>query len=72
MLILEENDQEGFIKDKVAKPEEDEAKEKYMKDMIKDKSITTDSIEDNLIPQVSSRKKPTCKCLMLYPAYLKE
>ena len=34
MLILEQNDLEGFIKEEVAEIEEDEAKEKYNKDMI--------------------------------------
>ena len=58
MLIQEENDQEGFIKEEVAEPEEDEAKEKYNKDMIKDERIIADSIKDNLIPQVSSRNTP--------------
>ena len=34
MLILEENDLEGFIKEEVAEPEGDEAKAKHKKDMI--------------------------------------
>ena len=34
MLILEENDLEGFIKEEVAEPEGDEAKVKHKKDMI--------------------------------------
>ena len=58
MLILEENDLEGFIKEEVAEPEEDEAKAKYKKDMIKAKRIIADSIKDHLIPQVSSRRTP--------------
>ena len=58
MLILEENDIEGFIKEEVVEPEEAEAKSKYKKDMIKDKRIIDDSIKDNLIPQVSSRETP--------------
>ena len=33
-IILEENDLENFIKGVVSDPEEDEAKEKYKKDMI--------------------------------------
>ena len=48
MFILEENDLEGFIKEEVANPEEDEAKAKYKKDMIKAKRIISDSIKDNL------------------------
>ena len=58
MLILEENDLEGFIREEVAEPEEAEAKSKYKKDMIKAKRIIDDSIKDNLIPQVSSRSAP--------------
>ena len=58
MLILEENDLEGFIKEEVAKPEEDEAKAKHKKDMIKAKRIIVDSIKDHLIPHVSSRRTP--------------
>ena len=53
MLILEENDLEGFIKDEVAELEEVEAKSKYKKDMIKAKRIIVDSIKNKLIPQVS-------------------
>ena len=58
ILILEENDLEGFIKEEVAEPEEAEAKSKYKKDMIKAKRIIFDSTKDNFIPQVSSRRKP--------------
>ena len=58
MLILEENGLEGFIKKKVAKPEEDEVKVKHKKDMIKAKRIKADSIKDHLIPHVSSRRTP--------------
>jgi hypothetical protein len=39
-------------------PEEDEAKEKYKKDMVRDKIIIADSIKDPLIPQVSSKNTP--------------
>ena len=58
MLILEENDLEGFIKEEVAEPNEVEAKAKYKKDMIKAKRIIADSVKVNLIPQVSSRETP--------------
>ena len=61
MLILEEIDLDWFLKEEVAEPEEDEAKSKYKKDMIKAKRIIVDSIKDkldNLIPQVSSRRTP--------------
>ena len=71
MLILEENDLKGFIKEEVVEPEDAGAKSKYKKDMIKAKRIIADSIKDNLIPQVSSRRTQR-KCLMLYPSYLKE
>ena len=57
-LILEENDLAKFIKEVVSKPEEDETKEKYKKDMIRDKRIIEDSIKDHLIPQVSSKDTP--------------
>ena len=50
MLILEENDLEGFIKEEVAEPEEAEAKSKYKKDIIIAKRVIADSIIDNLIP----------------------
>ena len=58
MLILEENDLEGFIKEEVAEPEGDEVKAKHNKDMIKAKIIIADSIKDNLNSQVSSRRIP--------------
>ena len=51
-LILYENDLANFVKEVVSYPEEDEAKEKYKKYMIRDKRIITDSIKDHLIPQV--------------------
>jgi hypothetical protein len=41
-LILEENDLAKFIKENVSEPEEDAAKEKYKKDMIKAKRIIAD------------------------------
>ena len=58
MLILEENDLEGFIKEEVAEPREDEAKDKHKKDMIKDKTILAEYIKDNLISQLSPRRTP--------------
>ena len=53
MLILEENDLEGFIKEEVTEPKEAKAKYKYKKDMINSKRIIAESIKDNLIPLVS-------------------
>ena len=57
-LIIQENDLAKFIKEVVLEPEEDEAKEKYKKDMIRAKRIIADSIKDHLIPQVSSKDTP--------------
>ena len=57
-LILKENDLEKYIKDKVAEPEEAEAKEKHRKDLIREQRIIVDSIKDHLISQVSSKKTP--------------
>ena len=54
----EENDLANFIKEVVSEPEEDEAKEKYNKDMIREKKIIANSIKDHLIPQVSSKDTP--------------
>ena len=50
MLILEEHDLEGYIKEDAQEPEGDEAKSKHKKDMIKAKRIIADSIKDHLIP----------------------
>jgi hypothetical protein len=57
-LILEENDLAKFIKENVPKPEEDAAKAKYKKDMVRDKRIIAYSIKNHLIPQVSSKNNP--------------
>ena len=56
MLIMQENDMDQFVKEEVKEPEEEEAKSKHKKDMIIAKRIISDSIKDNLIPQVSSRE----------------
>lgn len=58
MLILEENDLEGFIEEDILEPEEDEAKAKHKKTLIMTKRIIVDSIKDHLIPHVSSLKTP--------------
>ena len=58
MLILEENDLEGFIEEDIPEPEEDEAKAKHKKSLIRAKRIIADSIKDHLIPHVSSLKTP--------------
>ena len=57
-LILKENGLEKYIKDEVAEPKEDEAKEKHEQELIKSMRIIVDSIKDHLIPQVSSKKTP--------------
>ena len=44
MLILEENDLKGFVKEAVPEPEEDVAKEKYKKNLVKAKRIIANSI----------------------------
>ena len=49
-LIIEENYIENFIKEVMLDPEENEAKEKYKKDMTIPKRIIADSIKDHLIP----------------------
>ena len=58
MLIFEENDLEGFIEEDILEPEEDEAKAKHKKSLIKERRIIADSIKDHLIPHVSSLKTP--------------
>ena len=57
-LILKENGLEKYIKDEIAEPKEDEAKEKHEQDLLKAMRIIVDSIKDHLIPQVSSKKTP--------------
>jgi hypothetical protein len=54
-LILEENDLVQFIQNNVLEAEGNEAKEKYKKDMIREKRIISYSIKYHLIPQVSSK-----------------
>ena len=58
MLMLEEHDLEGYIKDEVKEPEGDESKAKHKKDMIKTKRIMVDSTKDHLFPQVSLKSTP--------------
>ena len=56
MLILEENDLEGFIEEDIPEPEGDKEKAKHKKSMVKAKRIIADSIKNHLIPHVSSVK----------------
>lgn len=58
VLILEENDLEKYVENKVEEPEVDEAKARHKKEMIRAKRIIADYIKDHLIPQVSSLKTP--------------
>ena len=58
MLILEEHDLDGYIKEEVKEPKGEEEKSKQKKDMIKFKRIITNSIKDHLISQVSSKNNP--------------
>ena len=58
MLILEENDLEGFMEEDIPEPDGDEDKAKHKKSLVKAKRIIEDSIKDHLIPHVSSLKTP--------------
>jgi hypothetical protein len=57
-LVLEENHLSYYVMEEVAEPEEEEAKGKYKKNLIRAKRIIEDSIKDHLIPHVSSLKTP--------------
>lgn len=56
MLILEENDLEGFIEAYILEPNGDKDKAKYKKSLVKAKRIIANSIKDRLIPHVLSLK----------------
>lgn len=58
MLVLEENDLEGFIEVDIPEPKGEEAKAKHKKSLMKAKRIIAYSIKDHLIPHVSSLKSP--------------
>ena len=58
MLILKENDLEGYIKEEVKEPARDEVMTKHKKDIIKSKRIIDDSIKYH---QITLQKK----CLIL-------
>ena len=58
MLVLEENDLEGFIEVGIPDHDGDEAKAKHKKSLVKAKRIIADSIKDHLIPHDSSLKTP--------------
>ena len=56
--VLEGNELDTHISREVPVPEGDEAKALLKKNLVKAKKIIADSIEDHLIPQVSSLKTP--------------
>ena len=58
MLIMREQSLVKHVTKDVPEPEEEEAKEKFMKDQIRAMRIIADSIKDHLIPQVSSLETP--------------
>ena len=55
-LVLEENDLSDYVQEEVAEPEEEEAKVKYKKNLVRAKRIIADSVKDHLIPHISSMK----------------
>ena len=57
-LVLEENELDSYISEKVPVPEGDEEKALHNKNMVMEKRIISDSIKDHLIPQMSSLKTP--------------
>jgi hypothetical protein len=58
ILILEENDLLDDIMKDLPEPEDEEAKVKFKKNEVKAKRISTDSIKDHLIPNISQLKTP--------------
>ena len=58
MLVLEENNLEGFIEADIPELEGHKDKAKHKKSLVKAKRIIADSIKDHLIPHVSSLKTP--------------
>ena len=58
LLILEEHDLENYVKEVVSDQEGDENKDKHKKNIVKAKRIIYKSINDLLIPHVSSLNTP--------------
>ena len=56
--MLEDNDLSDYVQEEVAKPEDEEAKVKYKKNLVRVKIIIADSLKDHLIPHISSMKTP--------------
>ena len=69
--VLRENYLEKYIKEEVAEPEENEAKEKYKNGLNREMSVIVDSIKDHLIPQLSSKNTPR-KCMMHFLECMRE
>ena len=57
-LGLEENELDSYINEEVPVPEGDDAKALHKKKLVMAKRIIADSINDHLIPEVSSLKTP--------------
>jgi hypothetical protein len=57
-LLLEEHELDKFIIEEVQEPLGYEAKEKYKKDMVREKRIIAESIKDHLIHHISSLSSP--------------
>ena len=57
-MVLEENELDSYIHEEVPVLEGDEEKALHKKMMVMEKRIIADSINDHLIPQVSSLKTP--------------
>ena len=58
MLIMREQGLVKHVMEDVPEPEEEEAKEKFIKDQVRAMRIIADSIKNHLIPQVSSLETP--------------
>ena len=57
-LVLEENELGSYINEEIPVPEGDEAKALHKKKLVMAKRIIVDSINDHLMPQVSSLRTP--------------
>ena len=57
-LVLEENDLSDYVQEDVAETEDEEAKVKYKKNLVRAKRILADCVKDHLIPHMSSMKAP--------------
>ena len=56
LLILEENDLLKFVNEKVPKPEVEEDKSHWRNSDARARRILVDSINDDLVPQISQKK----------------